>query len=144
MDKLILFANPNNDVLSVIRCDEAKVDEVLVKAIPPNAVGLRITDAVDLDRTFRSAWEDDGLAVKVNLPKAQAIHMDRIRAMRNAELANLDVPQMTAISKSDLTTAAAIETTKQKLRDLPTTFDLTVAKTADELKALWPVELPKE
>lgn len=36
-----------------------------------------------------------------------------------------------------------VTTEKQKLRDLPQTLDLTVAQTPEDLKALWPADLPR-
>ena len=112
-------------------------------ATPPTASDIHEVDMSNIptDRTFRAALMPD---LSTDMPKARAIHMDRIRAVRNAELGKLDVPQMTANSKGDLVTASAIETQKQKLRDLPQTFDLTNATTPQALKILWPPELPKE
>ena len=95
------------------------------------------------DRYFREAWVCAGNKIQVDMPKARGIHMDNIRTVRDAELTKLDREQITAISISDTAAMAAIENKKQALRDLPVTFDLTVAKTADELRKLWPPNLPK-
>jgi hypothetical protein len=94
-------------------------------------------------RKFMDAWEDTGTVVQVNLPKARVIHMDRIRAVRNAELAKEDVTFMRAVEAGDTDAQATIATEKQVLRDIPATFDITTGVTTPELlQAKWPSELP--
>ena len=82
------------------------------------------------------------MPIKINLEKARGIQMDRIREMRDKELAKKDIEYMKALEADD-GSAAAIATEKQALRDIPQTFDLTT-DTADELKEKWPEGLPKE
>jgi hypothetical protein len=105
------------------------------------------------DRTFRNAWsplnpvtgEPDTIDNDVNvyMPKARAIHMDKIRVVRNAELAAKDITFMRAVESGDTDAQATIGTEKQTLRDIPQTFDLTTDNdTPEELKAKWPTELP--
>jgi len=110
------------------------------------AVSWRVSDASvthPTDRTFRDAWTDDnpGDQVDVDMPKARTIHMNRIRVVRDAELAKLDIAWSRAMAKG--VGADVIEAKRQKLRDLPQTFDLTSSATPEELKAMWPNELPK-
>jgi len=94
-------------------------------------------------RHFRDAWEmDTDGTPKVNMPKARGIQMDKIRAVRNKELAKKDVEFMKALEADD-GSSTVIATEKQALRDIPQTFDLTT-DTADELKEKWPEGLPKE
>lgn len=148
MDKRIVYTRPDGGVSIVVPSDvvgAADIQALIARVVPSDSTNVRVVDVAEVpsDRIFRNAWEDDGVEVKPNMVKAAVIHMGRIRAVRNVEIEKLDVPQMTAISKSDIVRAAAIETQKQKLRDLPKTFILTGAKTPDELKALWPAELPK-
>lgn len=145
MNKRIVYTRPDAGVSVIIPSGDIPIEDVLAKDVPADAVNARVVDVSEIpsDRTFRDAWEDDGKRVSPNLVKAQKIHMDRIRVVRNEELKKLDIPQMTAISKGDTAEVAKIESKKQALRDLPVTFDLKKAKTADELKALWPAELPK-
>lgn len=94
-------------------------------------------------RKFVDAWEDTGTVVQVNLPKARVIHMDRIRAVRNAELAKEDITFMRAVEAGDAAAQSTIATKKQTLRDIPATFDITTGVTTPELlQAKWPAELP--
>jgi hypothetical protein len=88
------------------------------------------------------AWEmnTDGTP-RVNMEKARRVHMDRIRTVRDAELVKLDVDSLRAIEAGDSPTQASIASKKQILRDIPQTFDLT-ARTPQQLKGQWPVELP--
>ena len=58
--------------------------------------------------------------------------MNRIRETRDVELSKLDVEQLKGKDVSEK---------KQKLRDIPQTFDLSGAKTPEELKTLRPKDL---
>jgi hypothetical protein len=83
------------------------------------------------------------MPVNVNMTKARAIHLEKIRLVRNAELVKEDVTFMRAVEAGDTDTQATIATKKQTLRDLPATFDITTdVDTPDKLKAKWPSELP--
>ncbi len=93
------------------------------------------------DRTFRNAWVKNSSGIEVDMPKARAIHMDKIRVVRNKELERLDKPFMIALEDGDDIAKSEIGAQKKSLRDIPQTFDLTVASTPDELKVLWPNEL---
>lgn len=125
----------------------SEIDAVTAIANKDKKLGwtFRVVDIGEIppDETFRDAWEDDGKSVTVNMQKAREIHMDTIRVARNSQLAALDVPQITAIAKGDTAVARAIEAQKQQLRDIPQTLDLTIAKTPEELKAIWVDGLPR-
>ena len=95
------------------------------------------------DERFFNVWEWVEDAVRVNMPKARGVQMDKIRNIRNKELAALDVPFMKALEDGDTDVQATIKAKKQELRDIPQTFDLTT-DTAEELKEKWPEGLPKE
>jgi len=81
------------------------------------------------------------MPINVNMTKARAIHLAEIRRVRNAELVKEDVTFMRAVEAEDTDAQATIKTKKQTLRDIPQTFDLTT-DTPEQLKALWPDELP--
>jgi len=83
------------------------------------------------------------MPVNVNMTKARAIHLEKIRLVRNAELAKEDITFMRAVEAGDTDTQATIATKKQTLRDIPATFDITTdVDTPEKLKAKWPAELP--
>lgn len=116
--------------------------DVLVPRQNPGAVSAEIVDVQFPDRTFRGAWKKGGGRVDVDMPKARAIHMDRIRVARDAELARLDVEYQRADEDSDIVRKQEVAARKKSLRDIPQTFDLTVAETPESLAALWPRDLP--
>jgi hypothetical protein len=131
--------------------DEA-VEFLGAKNPPSTALSWRVIDDSELPseqlergpgvHTLRNAWEDTGISITTNMPKARGIHMDNIREVRNKELVKKDIEFMKAIEADDGSfTAIAIE--KQVLRDIPQTFDLTT-DTPEELKQKWPEGLPKE
>lgn len=109
---------------------------------PPHVVSLDdIPDAQESNRDFRNALKIVGTSVAPDMPKARQIHMAKIREARDEKLADLDVVSLKAIEEKDVPAQGKAAADKQKLRDLPATFDLTGASTTAELKALWPPEL---
>ena len=76
------------------------------------------------------------MPIVINMPKARGIQMDKIREVRNKELAKKDIEFMKALEADD-GSHKAIATEKQVLRDIPQTFDLTT-DTVEQLKELWP------
>lgn len=99
----------------------------------PDAVNPRYIEDAEIpgDETFRDAWVDGGdqAGIVVDMPKAREIHMARIRHTRNVKLKELDIETMKGRD---------VQSEKQVLRDLPQTFDLSVAQTPEQLKELWP------
>ena len=97
------------------------------------------------DREFREAWADitPESIIDIDMVKARAIHLARIRVKRNAELTRLDTE---AIRAEDMGLTAELEkirAKKQALRDLPQAIkaDLDAAKTVNDLKAIQPAIL---
>lgn len=130
----IIYTHPKTGVLCVVHPVEncgLTIEEIMAKDVPEGATDAKIIDGANMptDRTFRDAWVHGGDRPTVHMDKARAIHMSRIRIMRDGELKRLDVEQLKGND---------VAAQKQKLRDLPQTFDLSKAQSADELKALWP------
>ena len=145
----VLYPAYNDRARSGNETDDAFLERLIARKQAdggiPEGASYRIMDNSEVlgDRTFREAWEDTGSVVQVNMPKARVIHMDKIRAVRNAELAAKDIPWMKAVEAGDTDAQATIATEKQVLRDLPATFDITTdVDTPEKLKAKWPTELP--
>ncbi len=141
----VTIRNPIPDDADV----QAEVDSWEAK--PKNvARGLTATsfqwhedDPTPGDRGFRDAWKRGVAGVDVDMPKARVIHMDRIRVARDKQLNELDKQTLKAVGQGDAAEQARIEAEKQRLRDLPQTFDLTNASTPEALAALWPTDLPR-
>ena len=134
--KRIVYTRPDGELSIIIPTGEVDLARVLMRDLPADAVEWWECEASNIptDRTFRDAWcRGDGKSIDVDMPKARTIHMGRIRQVRDAELARLDIEQLKGND---------VAAQKQKLRDIPQTFDLTVAATPGELKALWPADLP--
>jgi hypothetical protein len=118
-------------VKSIASADERATAKIAEdeSAFPPN-------------RKFRDAWAQNDTQVVEDMDKARLIHMNRIREVRNSELAKEDINFQKAIETDDPSAKTAVVTKKQILRDIPQTFDLSGANTGDELDAMWPSELP--
>ncbi len=105
--------------------------------------GYRIIDASEVpqDRTFRAAWKHRTGKIEVDMPRARQVHLDRIRVARAPILDQLDRDWMKATGQGKKADADAVETKRQKLRDLTTAVDVEAAQTPEGLKAIWPSEL---
>ncbi|MSX44193.1 MAG: hypothetical protein F2774_08215 [Actinobacteria bacterium] len=106
------------------------IEEVAKKDVPAG-VAYKIVndDEVPSDRTFRNALKYD---LTVDMPKAQGITKERLRAERAPLLTALDVQYQRATEDGRDTTIIISE--KQRLRDVTKLAD--TATTLDELKAL--------
>jgi hypothetical protein len=122
----------------------------LAAGIPGHCVAAcRECDTVDLPAeqerrklgkmSLRDAWVDTGTAIEVDLAKAQAIHVRNFNSTQVDELVKLegerrqtiDAVVLDRITKDKATVEAAV---------CPT--NLGACHNADEIKAIWPPELP--
>lgn len=123
--------------------DQELIDRIISR-LPEGATDVRATTeaAIPKGRTFRAAWRHAGDgAVRVDMPIARGIMLDRIRAARDTSLSALDILWSRAMARGDVAAAATIEVRRQVLRDLPSTIKLDQA-TPEALAAAWPAELP--
>jgi hypothetical protein len=99
--------------------------------------------AIPPDREFREAWADTTPepVVDIDMVKARAIHLGRIRVKRDKELDRLDKEQIRAQDQNKTAEIAAIKAQKQILRDIPQTIaaSLEAAKTIVDLKKITPL-----
>src|SRR3990167_2644563 len=135
MDKVIVYTRADGGVCVVMPTGEVPLEMVLSKDVPTDAISPRVVETADMpqDYDFRNAWTQDGDMVSVDMPKARAIHMDKIREARAPTLAELDREWMKFTGQKNQKEADAIEEKRQKLRALPQTVDLESAKTPEEL-----------
>jgi len=106
------------------------VPHVLVsdEAAPPTVMGI-------------GAWRLDGKRVVLDMAAARAAHMDMIRHARDEELRALDIAWNRATDAGDHALARRIGQQRQKLRDLPQTFNMNNARSPAELREMWPEAL---
>ncbi len=103
----------------------------------PAGISFAIVDesAIPADRSFRNAWQHDNGVISHDMTKCRAIQKDKLRAERASLLAAQDVAFQRAIAAgSKPSELAAIETEKQRLRDITKLAD--AAKTPVELRTL--------
>jgi len=95
---------------------------------------------IPTDRYFRNAWTDDlpTETVDIDMKKACNIHMNNLRTIRATKFPQLDLDYLRADEADNADKKKEIAALKQQLRDVPQTYDLSVAKTPDELKAMIP------
>lgn len=147
MEKIIAFFDPAPEYNCLRLCspnprkkqkNESEADflnRIKAQDIPANAEDVTVVDKKDLPPEgyyFRQAWEIKNGSITVDMEKAREVHLSNIRGQRDKALEALDVE---TLKGND------VQAEKQVLRDLPQNFDLSIAKTPEALKALWPDEL---
>lgn len=144
----IVFKNVDGSCGIIVPAPEAlqrmSIEDIAEKDVPPGLqFRITTTDKIPVDRTFRGAWTDDNPTdtVDVDMPKARILHMNSLRSLRDEKLKALDIEHIKAEEQGDATLKSNIATQKQELRDMPQTFDLSVATTPEELKAMIPDSL---
>ena len=95
-----------------------------------------IDEAAVPPRLFRNAYELGEKVPEINMVKARDIHRDAMRVTRAPLLENLDIEFQRAYK--DPAEQDRIETEKQTLRDVTDDPAINIAKTPEELKAIWP------
>jgi len=100
-------------------------------------VSFAIVDGANVpDKTYRNAWVAVNNQVVVDMPKARAIHLERLKAQREELLKVLDVEWSKHTAQNKKQEADAIEAKRQALRDMPVTIQvaLNAAQTPEQLK----------
>lgn len=140
--KKIIYTRPDGGICvvhPVYKKDgelEVEMSVVLEKSVPPDATNVQVVEESEIptDRSFRNAWTPSGASIVVDMTKARAIHLSRIRRIRDKKLELLDKETMKNIKNP--TKIDEIESQKQTLRDLPQTIasELSSASTPEELR----------
>ncbi len=160
-DAAIALTIVRNKEVGVIPCESKEEREACVAlhttkhpTLPPidlPPIGVHhIVDEVDLpggsvsddNDYFFDAWEWAIDHADVNMPKARDVHMGHIRVSRDIELQRQDTLLIVATETGNATEETRIKALKQTLRDISSSFDLSVFVTPESLKQAWPVELP--
>lgn len=114
-------------------------------SIPSDTIShwVESRDNVPQDRYFRNAWSasTDAKKVLVDMAKAKAVHVEKLREVRNEKLSQLDTEFMRAIEAKDVAKQNAISAKKQALRDMPLDPGFDRHSTPDALKAFVPESL---
>ena len=152
-DKKIFYTNdkdkvvqvhPSPEYISQFDSEDEAIAAIIAKDIPADkqSSAIIIDKSQVPDRKFRDSWKQESSSVVEDMTKARAIHMDRIRVYRNAELAKEDINYQIAFEQDNNSKKNSVASKKQMLRDIPSTFNLSGATNGTELDALWPSELP--
>lgn len=118
---------------------EDAITFILRRDVPRDAKNIEIIEQTSLPKTrrFRNAWRQTGGAVTVSMPLAYDQRMNEIRVERDARLKATDGAFMRAI-ELDGPELATLKKTRQALRDMPQTIDLSAMKTPEELEQFQP------
>ena len=118
------------------------------EAVNGPAVSSReIPDTViPTDRTFRDAWQHGGTSIDVDMPKARAIHAEKIAVAQTAEIARLKPEERKERLMGNTAQAnqhAADTTALEALNLGALATQIQNAATPNALKAIWPAKVPK-
>jgi hypothetical protein len=133
MNQRIIYTNENGGVCVVVPAPDSglTIEEIAAKDVP-KGVPFEIVDVetISSDRTFRNAWERNGKAVNVNIPKAREIAHEKRRAARAAKFAPLDIEATIPAKAAEA--EAKREAIRQKYAVMQTAIDS--AQTVEALK----------
>ena len=143
-DNKVIQLHPSPEYISQFDSEGEAIAAIIAKDIPADkqSSAIIINKSQVPDRKFRDSWKQESSSVVEDMTKARAIHMDRIRVYRNAELAKEDINYQIALEQDNNSKKNSVASKKQMLRDIPSTFNLSGATNGTELDALWPSELP--
>jgi len=89
------------------------------------------------DRSYRNAWKDSGKnKPDHDMDKAKNIHKEKLRALRQPLLDQLDIEYMKADEEGDQQKKKDIAKEKQRLRDITKLPEIDNAQTIEELKRI--------
>ena len=144
-DNKVIQLHPSPEYISQFDSEDQAIAAIIAKDIPENkrASAIVIDKSQVPNRKFRDAWKQESSSVVEDMTKARAIHLDRIRVYRNAELVKEDIAFQRALEADSASDKAGVIAKKETLRNLPSTFNLSGATNGTELDALWPSELPE-
>lgn len=97
-------------------------------------------DQVPANRAFRDAWRHcEKIGIRHCMDTAKAIHKDRLRAARKSRFAETDAALIQAVTGGR--DASRIKDMAQRLRDVTKDEGIALAKTPEDLAAVWPAVL---
>lgn len=119
---------------------EALIETYLNHMYPKDAKVYVVHKEKVPDMLWRSAFDDvdENGDIEIDMGEAKKIFMRELRHKRLRSLIQLDRFYCKAIDNDNKEKAQKIEIKKQELRDFPTRFDLSKAKSIADLEALWP------
>lgn len=129
--KILIKKNEGVSIMNLIDADLDAAIEKWKAVHPEEYLSHEEISEEDIpkDKYFRDAWGHD---LEVDMEKAREIHMNKIREARAEKLQALDIETLKGID---------VQMEKQILRDIPKSFDLSKAKTPEDLKKMWPKEI---
>ncbi len=74
----------------------------------------------------------------MDMAAARIIWMDNLRTLRNIKLKELDIPSLRALEDNDHSALADVKSKKNILRNMPQSYDLSLADTWQDLLNMWP------
>ena len=78
----IIYSTPEGGVAIVTPVSDKPIETIAAKVVPSGTAYEIVSDSsIPSNSTFRDAWERNGAAIVVNLPKAKAIAQERLEAV---------------------------------------------------------------
>ena len=137
----IVYNTPTKMFNIIYLTDIIYADEVIQNQLPKDVIRYKlingITDMPNNDVDFYKAWEfTDNYVVQVNMSAARDLIREKLRNIRDAKFAPLDVAFMRAVEQGNVAKQQEIAAQKQKLRDITVHPAIDAATTLEELREL--------
>jgi len=129
---VIIYTNEDGNVSVCVPTNEMNIEDVKAKHTPEHSIIVDANTLPNADDDFFGAWELNNGVVSVNITKAKAITIDRLRNERQPLLAAQDILFQRALETNADTSAIVAE--KQRLRDITKLVE--TCNTAAELRVL--------
>jgi hypothetical protein len=163
MSKRLVYTRPDDGGVSIVHIPDSTrmllprkgfppmlepepywLQRMAAQVIPPDAQDVHVVNEEDVpsDRSYRNAWTHQAGVISVHMDKAREIHRDKLRAARQPMLNQLDVEYQRAHERGDEEHMKTVAAAKQTLRDVTKHPDIDAAQTPEELKAVWPFDVP--
>lgn len=105
--------------------NENRLDDLAKELLPAGTV-YKIIDTVSIpqNRIFRNAWILGVNEVLIDHPKAETLHLNRLKILRDKQLKQLDMEYLKALEIKDAIEQTRVANLKNQLRTMPETVDL--------------------
>jgi len=135
---LVCYQQPSGKIaiLTPVIAPGVTLEFIIKRSIPDGTPYKIVGDDFNIDGEYFEAYDFcPENAAKINIDRAKAMHLDKLRVAREPKLAALDIAFMRAVEQADTTKQSIIAKQKQALRDIT---KINLPNDLSGIKATWP------
>lgn len=144
-EQCIVYREMNGGCAILLPTPEAlklmTIEEIAYKDVPKGCSWRVVSvDKLPKDFNFFDAWTDDypTETVDIDMDKAKAIHLDRLRAKRTEKFVEMGFPYRLTPEVEKSIVSPITQERLQSLRDFPQKLDLSKVNSVEELSKIIP------